>query len=77
MTWGSSSCPDVPGDVLAWGTHQVVVRTVGHDFFAGDTECTGDLAPTTSVVRLPDPVDGAGALEVTVDGRRLRLPAGS
>jgi hypothetical protein len=59
--------------VFAWGTHRVVIRTVLHDFFAGDNACTGDLAPTTSVIRLPAVVDGSAPIEVTVDGHTVRL----
>jgi hypothetical protein len=75
MTWGSGSCPKVPTSVKAAGAHVVVIRTIEHDFFKGDTGCSGDLAVTTSVVRLSSDVHPRAALVVRIDGTTTRLAA--
>lgn len=75
MTWGSSSCPKIPPSVKATDDNQVVIHTIEHHFHSGDTACTGDLAVTTSVVRLPSGVDATHALVVQIDGASTRLAA--
>jgi hypothetical protein len=73
MTWGSGSCPKIPSSVEASGTDGVVIKTVEHDFYRGDTACTADLAVTTSVVRLPSSIDTTHALTAQIDGTNSRL----
>jgi hypothetical protein len=75
ITWGSGSCPMIPASVAAKGDQEVVIRTVEHDFFDGDTACTTDLAATTSVVRLPATIDGSEGLLVRVDDVTSRVAA--
>lgn len=75
ITWGSSTCPLVPAYVLVAGRQHVVIRTVSDDLVVGNTPCADDLAATTSIVRLPPAIDSSGAVDVTVDGHRLELPA--
>lgn len=73
MTYGSGSCPKVPASVTAEDRNVLVVKTEEHSFNAGDTACTDDLSPTTSVVRLPAAITAAHSLRVLVDGSMLRL----
>lgn len=75
VTWGSGSCPLIPTTVDAEGNQEVVIRTVDHDFFKGDNACTADLAPTTSVVRLPVTIDSSKSLIVHVDDASSRVAA--
>ena len=73
MTWGSGSCPRVPTSVKVEASNHVVISTVEHDFYSGDTACSGDLAVTTSEVRLPSDVNGRSGLLVEIDGTTTRL----
>ena len=73
MTWGSGSCPLIPSSVYAVDANHVVIKTVVHDFYKHDNGCSGDLAVTTSIVRLPSNVDTSHALVVRIDGARTRL----
>ena len=69
VTYGSSTCPVLPTDVTwdaAAGT--LALTLTGPD--ATDV-CTMDLAPTTSVVALPDDAPDAAGLTVEVDGRSI------
>ena len=69
VTYGSSTCPVLPTDVTwdaAAGT--LAITLTGPD--ATDV-CTMDLAPTTSVVALPDDAPDAAGLTVEVDGRSI------
>jgi hypothetical protein len=65
----------IPTSVHSESAREVVIRTVEHDLIEGDTACTADLAPTTSVVRLPTTVDGSQSVLVHVDDTSTRLPA--
>ncbi|MFS0703942.1 hypothetical protein AB6N23_05400 [Cellulomonas sp. 179-A 9B4 NHS] len=72
VTWGSSTCPTLPDDVT-WDAAAEVLRVTLTDATAyGDAACTADMAPTTSVVRLPD--EAPDAAEVTVEVAGARLP---
>jgi len=70
VTFGSSTCPVLPTDV-AWDDDGQVLRIElsGPDAYSGP--CTMDLAPTTSVVALPDDSPDAAGLTVEVDGRSV------
>lgn len=74
VTWGSGSCPNIPRSVTARSPRLVVIRTFE---LGGDGACTADLAPTTSVVRLPSSVDDSVPVVVRVDGITRRLTAHS
>lgn len=55
--WGSSSCPTVPVDIDVDVDKGRIALTVSDDYEAPEGEvwgCTGDLAPATYVVRLPE-----------------------
>jgi hypothetical protein len=77
MTWGSSSCPNIPTSVDAAAVDLVFIRTVEHDFHPGDDACTEDMAVTTSLVRLPSSIDTTRALVVQIEDTKTRLPAGA
>lgn len=67
VTWGSSSCPRLPVRVGLDGTGRLQVTTAG-----ATSDCTTDLAPTTSTVAAPagfDPTVGTARL----DGADLEL----
>ncbi|MCM0640639.1 hypothetical protein [Cellulomonas wangsupingiae] len=69
VTYGSSTCPVLPTDVT-WdaGAGALSITLTG----PGATDvCTMDLAPTTSVVALPDGAPDAPGLTVEVDGRSI------
>ncbi|WP_309133604.1 hypothetical protein [Cellulomonas sp.] len=73
VTWGSSSCPTLPDDVL-WDEAAEVLRVTLTDATAyGDRACTTDMAPTTSVVELPDEAPDASGLSVEVAGETLTV----
>ena len=63
----------VPGSVKAVGPHWIKIDTVSHDFHQGDDACTGDLAPTTTTIRLAGTVDDTSTLLIDLDGRVVRL----
>jgi hypothetical protein len=75
VTWGSGSCPDIPTSVRTIGPDRLSIRTVQHSFWSRANACTLDLAPTTSVVRLPASLVEARSLVVVVDGKVTRLTA--
>lgn len=75
MTWGSGSCPNIPSTVDAVDANHVVIKTTEHDFYKTDNACTGDMAVTTSVVRLPSGLDTTRALVVQIDGSSTKLAA--
>jgi hypothetical protein len=64
-TWGSGSCPGVPTRARARGEHAVEV-TISADY---NGVCTADMAPTTSVIELPDGLAATGPLSVMVRGK--------
>ena len=68
-TWGSGSCPRLPTSVHADGAHKVQIKTAEH----GGPNCTGDLGPTTSTVKLPPGTDDTAAIVVTIDGTPTEL----
>ncbi|QCB94967.1 hypothetical protein [Cellulomonas shaoxiangyii] len=73
VTWGSSTCPTLP-DEVEWDESAQVVRVTLTDATAyGDAPCTADIAPTTSVVALPDGAPDAPGLVVEVAGARLTI----
>lgn len=71
VTVSSSSCPVLPTDVQ-WDVDAEVlaITLTGPDAYA-DAMCTADLAPTTSVVALPDDAPDASGLTVAISGRTL------
>jgi hypothetical protein len=74
ITWWSSSCPKLPTKVTAQGSDRIKIKT--REWLPpGDNGCSGDLGPTTSVVRVPKSVDVNSPVTVTVDGAAVRLPA--
>jgi hypothetical protein len=73
MTWGSSSCPDLPTSVKATGPGRLVISSAG--LYANHTVCTADLAVTTSVVRLPAALEHDRTLVVEMDGSSIRVAA--
>ena len=75
ITWGSSSCPNIPNSVKTAGLHQIVIKTAEHDFHRRDNACTSDLAATTSIVHLPATMDTTRPWAVQIDGAHRRLPA--
>jgi hypothetical protein len=72
-TWGSGSCPRLPTSVHADGAHKVQIKTAER----GGPNCTADLAPTTSTVKLPPGTADTGAIVVTIDGTATELAARS
>jgi hypothetical protein len=75
VTFGSSTCPLVP-DPIATSTGEGAVEVTFPE--PGDGACTADYVPATTVVALPEGVDGAGDLVVTVGlWGEVTLPAGS
>jgi hypothetical protein len=72
-TWASGGCPEVPTTVRAQGPRHVIIRTVIHDFESGDNACSADLAPTTSLLRLPWRIATDKPFTVRVDGVRVPL----
>ncbi|QGQ20715.1 hypothetical protein GC089_17890 [Cellulomonas sp. JZ18] len=73
VTWGSSTCPTLP-DQVVWDEAAQVLRVTLTDATAyGDRACTADIAPTTSVVALPEGSPDATSLTVEVAGERLTL----
>lgn len=73
VTWGSSTCPTLPDDVV-WDEAAQLVRVTLTDATAyGDAACTADIAPTTSVVALPDEAPDASGLTVEVAGATLTI----
>lgn len=71
VTVSSSSCPILPTDVQWDADGEVLAITLtGPDAYA-DAMCTMDLAPTTSVVALPDDAPDAAGLTVEISGRTL------
>ncbi|WP_454051704.1 hypothetical protein [Cellulomonas sp. Marseille-Q8402] len=75
VTFGSSTCPSVP-DPTATSTGAGVVEVTFPE--PADGVCTQDYVPATTVVALPDDVDAASDLTVTIGtwGEAM-LPAGS
>ena len=67
-TYGSSSCPRLPTSVKAHGPHEVRIKTA-----EPDGNCTSDLGPTTSTVKLPAEIDDTAALTVSIDGTSTHL----
>lgn len=75
VTFGSSTCP-VVADPTATSTGEGAVEITFPE--PGDGICTQDYVPATTVVALPDGVDGAGELTVAVGSwGEVTLPAGS
>lgn len=71
VTVSSSSCPILPTDVQWDADAEVLAITLtGPDAYA-DAMCTADLAPTTSVVALPDDAPDAAGLTVEISGQTL------
>lgn len=70
VTFGSSTCPVLPTDV-AWDADAQTVRITLSDPGAYAGVCTADMAPTTSVVALPDDAPDATGLTVELDGRNM------
>ncbi|MFC8731370.1 hypothetical protein ACFT5B_02785 [Luteimicrobium sp. NPDC057192] len=71
---GSSSCPPVASSP-ATRTSDGIAVVVEKDRYAGQA-CTADMAPTTTVVALPDGVAPGAAVSVVIDGRGpVTLPA--
>jgi len=71
---GSSSCPPVASSP-ATRTAAGIAVVVEKDRYAGQA-CTADMAPTTTVVALPDGVTPGAAVSVVVDGHGpVELPA--
>lgn len=62
-TYGSSTCPTLPKHLESDPRSGRLTLTAGHD---GDGPCTMDLAPHTSIVRLPKPVDPGRPIELTL-----------
>ncbi|VTR75925.1 hypothetical protein [Cellulomonas hominis] len=75
VTFGSSTCPDVADATAgAAGTDAVEVTFPEQ----GDDPCTADYVPTTTVVALPESVDAASDLAVTIGTwGEVTLPPGS
>ena len=67
-TYGSSSCPRLPTSVKAHGPHEVRIKIA-----EPDGNCTSDLGPTTSTVKLPAEIDDTAALTVSIDGTSTHL----
>jgi hypothetical protein len=75
VTFGSSTCPDVPDPEAEAGDDGSVRVTFPEP---GDGVCTQDYVPTTSVVGLPADVDPTADLRVDLGSRgEVTLPAGS
>lgn len=73
VTWGSSTCPTLP-DQVVWDEAAQVLRVTLTDATAyGDRACTTDVAPTTSVVALPEGSPDASGLTVEIAGERLTV----
>lgn len=67
-TWGSSGCPDLPTrlDVPASNVLRVTVKS----YNPSGGPCLTDLAPTTSILRVPAAIDAAQGVTVSVVGDR-------
>lgn len=76
VTWGSGSCPNLPGAVTR-GQYGEVRITTEEWHPPGSNGCSMDLSPTTSTVRVPDGVDVTGPVTVTIDGQAVTLPPAS
>jgi hypothetical protein len=75
VTFGSSTCPQV-ADPTAEATGTDAVDVTFPEL--GDGPCTADFVPSTTVVALPDSVDPASDLTVTIGTWGVvTLPAGS
>ncbi|TQL01842.1 hypothetical protein [Cellulomonas sp. SLBN-39] len=71
VTVSSSSCPILPTDVRWDADAEVLaIMLTGPDAYA-DAMCTADLAPTTSVVALPDDAPDAAGITVEISGQTL------
>jgi hypothetical protein len=55
VVWWSSSCPKLPTTLQAFGNTLTVTLSSGTG--PGGVPCTTDLAPTTTVIRIPASVD--------------------
>jgi hypothetical protein len=75
VTFGSSTCPSVADETAASTGGDAVEITFPEP---GDGACTADYVPATTVVALPDDVDPAQDLTVTIGTwGEVTLPAGS
>ncbi|UZN03913.1 hypothetical protein [Cellulomonas sp. S1-8] len=73
VTFGSSTCPVLPTDVMWDATAEVLQIELTDNEAYADRACTMDMAPTTSVVALPDEAPDAAGLTVEVDGSSLTV----
>ncbi len=69
VTYGSGSCPKLPTSVSATG-NQLTITTA----LSSDGPCTMDFGPTTSVVDVPQGIDDALPVQVTIDGVASTVP---
>jgi hypothetical protein len=68
VAWGSSGCPRLAARLAVVGTNTLLV-TMSSAAPPSRVTCTADLAPTTSVLRVPKAIDGAQPVIVQiVDG---------
>jgi hypothetical protein len=68
VTWGSSGCPRLPVDVQTHTNSEITVM-LSSGAPPNGSSCPADLAPTTSILRLPTDLDEAKPLQMTlVDG---------
>lgn len=65
LTYGSSTCPPVPQQVLQ-SKDQISVS-----FAVVDRECTMDLAPRATVIQLSEEAEGDGPFTLTLTGDNL------
>jgi len=63
VTWGSSSCPDLPEPQARTSNSKITVRLRRGYWNA----CTADLVPTTSIVAVPDGVDSSQPISVRIE----------
>lgn len=67
VAWGSSGCPKLPIALKTTGNALTLTLSSGTDPNGGS--CTTDLAPTTTVIRVPNSIDQSLPVSVTfIDG---------
>ncbi|MGA7988670.1 MAG: hypothetical protein WCB51_09765 [Candidatus Dormiibacterota bacterium] len=68
VTFGSSTCPKLPVDLVT-STGNALTITVSSGSSPVGAACTADYGPTTSIIRVPESIDQAEQVGVTlIDG---------
>jgi hypothetical protein len=64
VTWGSSGCPDLPTRMTVPASNRLTVTAEPYD--PSNSSCPADLAPTTSVIKVPAALSLTDDVTVTI-----------